>query len=133
MKIEASKMSAVLLGEKTKQALALTKSNPYEAMTKALALAKKYPRDERAAALCLNVALKAKAESGKDVMTEDVYRLGKAAADLIWMSPTLSSLHVVSKALMGKPLTEEDITSVKRSIKMGPEVTSEIINDAKTA
>jgi hypothetical protein len=130
---KSGKMSEILLKEKTSQAMGLVKTNPYESLTIATGLHKKYPDDERAVALCLQVALKAKSLSDKNVMTEEVYLLGKAFSDKIWMSPILSSLHVVSKGLMNKTIEKDDIVSLKMAIKMGPVTTSEILDDARKA
>jgi len=127
------KMSNVILSHKDEQIKVIISERPYEAMTIAENLAFQYPEDERAVVLCLRTALRVKATTGEDVLAEDIYELGRKYATAIYMSPVLSSLHVVSKALLGKGLTEEDVVSLRKAMKMGPDISREIIEEAKLA
>ena len=133
MKTEASKTSQILFAEKQKQITEALQQKPYEAMTIATRFLETYPKDEKVIALCLRTALYAKSRTNTDVLSEDVYEKGRILAEDIFMSPEYSLLHLVSKGLMNKALEDEDRITMNRALKMGAEVTSKILTEAKVA
>ena len=124
----ASIASDILLSKRQEQIDGVLKTEPYKAMTLAVALWKAHPDDERTLLLCVKTAMTAKQSSGQSVYSEEIYEAARKLANDRIFNPEIISSFLGYKTLMGKDLTEEDVLALKRAMTMDRGITNKVAN-----